>query len=115
MTSKRKLVRSMWARTRTKTKDGKGNVFYSPSWYYFKKDYIKENNLTIVSFLKAFPRKKRIDMVDILRGALPVPIDYKDEEEYSKYIDAYLTNMNSFTYDYYPLRVDGARYGRICP
>jgi len=30
-------------------------------------------------------------------------------EEYSKYIDAYLTNMNSFTYDYYPLRVDGAR------
>lgn len=42
------------------------------------KDYIKENNLTIVSFLKAFPRKKRIDMVDILRGALPVPIDYKE-------------------------------------
>lgn len=30
-------------------------------------------------------------------------------EEYSKYIDAYLETMNSFTYDYYPLRVDGAR------
>lgn len=42
------------------------------------KDYIKENNLSIVSFLKAFPRKKRIDIVDILRGALPVPIDYKE-------------------------------------
>ena len=42
------------------------------------KDYIKENNLTIISFLKAFPRKKRIDMVDILRGALPIPIDYKE-------------------------------------
>ncbi len=42
------------------------------------KDYIKENKLTIVSFLKAFPRKKRIDIVDILRGALPVPIDYKE-------------------------------------
>ncbi len=42
------------------------------------KDYIKENKLTVVSFLKSFPRKKRIDIVDILRGALPVPIDYKE-------------------------------------
>lgn len=42
------------------------------------KDYIKENKLSIVSFLKSFPRKKRIDIVDILRGALPVPIDYKE-------------------------------------
>ena len=42
------------------------------------KDYIKENKLSIVSFLKSFPRKKRIDVVDILRGALPVPIDYKE-------------------------------------
>lgn len=30
-------------------------------------------------------------------------------EEYSKYVDAYLQAMNSFTYDYYPLRVEGAR------
>ncbi len=42
------------------------------------KDYIKENGLSVVSFLKSFPRKKRIDVVDILRGALPVPIDYKE-------------------------------------
>ena len=42
------------------------------------KDYLKENNLSIVSFLKSFPRKKRLDIVDILRGALPIPIDYKD-------------------------------------
>jgi len=42
------------------------------------KDYIKQNKLTIVSFLKSFPRKKRIDIVDVLRGALPVPIDYKE-------------------------------------
>ncbi len=42
------------------------------------KEYIKENKLSVVSFLKAFPRKKRIDIVDILRGALPVPIDYKE-------------------------------------
>ena len=42
------------------------------------KDYIKENNLSVVNFLKTFPRKKRIDVVDMLRGALPVPIDYKE-------------------------------------
>ena len=42
------------------------------------KDYINENKLTVVSFLKSFPRKKRIDIVDILRGALPLPIDYKE-------------------------------------
>ena len=44
------------------------------------KDYLKENKLSIVSFLKSFPRKKRLDMVDILRGALPAPIDYKELE-----------------------------------
>ena len=42
------------------------------------KDYLKENKLSIISFLKSFPRKKRIDIVDILRGALPLPIDYKE-------------------------------------
>lgn len=42
------------------------------------KDYIKENNLSVVNFLKAFPRKKRLDIVDILRGAMPLPIDYKE-------------------------------------
>ena len=42
------------------------------------KDYIKDNKLSVVSFLKSFPRKKRIDVVDILRGALPIPIDYKE-------------------------------------
>ena len=42
------------------------------------KDYIKQNNLSVVAFLKSFPRKKRLDVVDILRGALPLPIDYKE-------------------------------------
>ena len=44
------------------------------------KEYVKNNNLSIVSFLKSFPRRKRLDIVDILRGALPVPIDYKELE-----------------------------------
>lgn len=42
------------------------------------KEYIKDNNLSVVNFLKAFPRKKRLDIVDILRGATPLPIDYKE-------------------------------------
>ena len=42
------------------------------------KEYLKENKLSVVSFLKSFPRKKRLDIVDILRGALPLPIDYKE-------------------------------------
>lgn len=48
------------------------------------KDYIKENGLTVITFLKAFPRKKRIEIVDILRGALPLPIDYKELSLISK-------------------------------
>lgn len=44
----------------------------------FIRDVIKDNKLSIVNFLKSFPRKKRIDMVDMLRGALPIPSDYKE-------------------------------------
>ncbi len=42
------------------------------------KDYMSENKLSVVNFLKSFPRKKRLDMVDVLRGALPMPVDYKE-------------------------------------
>lgn len=44
----------------------------------FFKDVMKEKGMTIVNFLKAFPRKKRLDIVDMLRGTLPVPIDFKE-------------------------------------
>ncbi len=39
---------------------------------------IVDKKMDIVTFLKSFPRKKRIYIVDILRGALPIPIDYKE-------------------------------------
>ncbi len=42
------------------------------------RDYLNENKMSVVSFLKAFPRRKRLDMVDILRGALPLPVDFKE-------------------------------------
>ena len=45
-------------------------------------EYIKsamaKAKMSVVTFLKAFPRKKRIEIVDILRGSLPIPIDYKE-------------------------------------
>lgn len=44
----------------------------------FLKDTLKKKKMSVVNFLKAFPRKKRIDIVDILRGALPMPLDYKE-------------------------------------
>ena len=42
------------------------------------KSIIKSKKINIVSFLKAFPRKKRVEIVDMLRGAYPLPIDLKE-------------------------------------
>ena len=44
---------------------------------FFKK---RQNDLGLstVQFLKSFPRKKRIEIVDIMRGALPVPLDWNE-------------------------------------
>ena len=42
------------------------------------KSALKKKNMSVVNFLKGFPRKKRIDVVDVLRGALPMPLDYKE-------------------------------------
>ena len=44
----------------------------------FLKEAISSKGLNTVTFLKSFPRKKRLEMVDVLRGAMPVPIDYKE-------------------------------------
>ena len=37
-----------------------------------------EKGITTVQFLKSFPRKKRVEIVDILRGAKPIPLDWKE-------------------------------------
>ena len=44
----------------------------------FLKENMAKKGLSVVNFLKSFPRKKRLETVDILRGALPLPIDYKE-------------------------------------
>lgn len=51
------------------------------------KNLLKSKKMKVVNFLKAFPRNKRLDIVDILRGALPIPIDYKELESISKTIN----------------------------
>lgn len=40
------------------------------------KDYMKKNKLSTVEFLKKFERKMRLQIVDILRGAKPLYIDF---------------------------------------
>ncbi|MBR1616817.1 hypothetical protein IJ670_01560 [bacterium] len=42
------------------------------------KDLIKHNKLTTLEFLKMFEGKKRLELVDILRGAKPIQIDYAE-------------------------------------
>ena len=42
------------------------------------KEYIRQNKLSTVEFLKKFERKKRLQIVDILRGAKPLCIDFSE-------------------------------------
>lgn len=44
----------------------------------FLKTVMKEKNMPVYQFLKAFPRKKRVEIVDILRGASPIPSDWNE-------------------------------------
>jgi len=44
----------------------------------FLREKQQEKNLSTVQFLKAFPRKKRLEIVDILRGTNPIPLDWKE-------------------------------------
>jgi hypothetical protein len=51
------------------------------------KSMIKAKKMSIVTFLKAFPRKRRVDIVDILRGADPIPIDFKELSAIGQILD----------------------------
>ena len=44
----------------------------------FIKSKQQEKGLSTVQFLKSFPRHKRVDIVDMLRGAQPIPLDWKE-------------------------------------
>ena len=51
------------------------------------KEKIKENNLTTLQFLKSFPRKQRLEIVDILRGARPLPLDWTEVSIIAQILD----------------------------
>lgn len=53
----------------------------------FLKSVMKEKGINTVTFLKAFPRKKRLEIVDILRGHIPIPIDYKELSMIAQVLD----------------------------
>lgn len=53
----------------------------------FLKNVMREKRMTTVNFLKSFPRKKRLEIVDILRGSLPIPIDYKELSMIAQVLD----------------------------
>lgn len=53
----------------------------------FIKSVLKKKKISVVNFLKSFPRKKRTDIVDMLRGAYPLPIDFKELVMIGKTLD----------------------------
>lgn len=53
----------------------------------FIRERQKEKNLTTVQFLKSFPRKQRLEMVDILRGARPIPLDWEEVSLIAQVLD----------------------------
>ena len=51
------------------------------------KNMLHTKKISVVNFLKSFPRKKRVDIVDMLRGAYPLPIDFKELVMIGKTLD----------------------------
>ena len=51
------------------------------------KNVLHKKKMSVVNFLKSFPRKKRLDIVDMLRGAYPIPIDFKELTMIGKTLD----------------------------
>lgn len=53
----------------------------------FIREKQKEKKLTTVQLLKSFPRKQRLEIVDILRGARPLPLDWGEVSVIAQVLD----------------------------
>lgn len=62
----------------------------------FIKQKQKEKKLSTVQFLKAFPRKQRLEIVDILRGAQPMPLDWSEVCLIAQVLDIPKSDMYDF-------------------
>ncbi len=51
------------------------------------KNMLHKKRISVVNFLKSFPRKNRVNIVDMLRGAYPLPIDFKELVMIGKTLD----------------------------
>ena len=67
----------------------------------FIKDKLKEKNISTVQFLKSFPRKQRLEIVDLLRGARPLPLDWEEVAVLAKILDVDKKEI----YQYWELRL----------
>jgi len=75
------------------------------------KGYIKKNKLSTVDFLKKFERKKRLEIVDVLRGAKSLFIDFselkkmgeilniKDEELFNLWKNIFMEHLEDNSFD----------------
>lgn len=67
----------------------------------FIREKQKELKMSTVQFLKSFPRKQRLEIVDILRGARPIPLDWSEIS-----VIAQVLNINNEEmYDYWEMRL----------
>ncbi len=66
----------------------------------FIREKQKEKKLTTVQFLKSFPRKQRLEIVDILRGARPLPLDWSAVSVIANVLDVSKEEM----YEYWEMR-----------
>jgi len=57
------------------------------------KDLIKHNKLSTLDFLKMFERKKRLELVDILRGVKPIQIDFEELRKISNILKMTKTEL----------------------
>lgn len=53
----------------------------------FLKDKIKDNKLSTLDYVKMFERKSRLMIVDVLRGAVPLPIDYSETKKMCMFLN----------------------------
>lgn len=67
----------------------------------FIKEKQREKKMTTVQFLKSFPRKQRLEIVDILRGARPLPLDWEEVSIIAQVLDISKEEI----YDYWEARL----------
>lgn len=67
----------------------------------FLREKQKAKNYTTVQLLKSFPRKQRLEIVDLLRGARPLPLNWQDVSLIAQVLDIPKEEM----YEYWEMRL----------